>query len=68
MKSPDVKFLLEQSHSKFYLYHIITCNYLEKEHAFATHKFFFQVLGWDILTNKLKSCGMLSYNLGTDEL
>jgi hypothetical protein len=39
MKSPDVKLLLEQSHSKFYLYHIITCNNLEKDHTFATNKF-----------------------------
>jgi hypothetical protein len=39
MKSSDVKFLLEQSHSKFYLYHIITRNNLKKEHAFTTHKF-----------------------------
>jgi hypothetical protein len=39
MKTPDVKFLLEQNHIKFYLYHIITHNNLEKEHAFATHKF-----------------------------
>ena len=66
MKSPDVKFLLEQSHSKFYLYHIITRNNLEKDYAFATHKF--QVLGWDILANKLKSWEILSYSLGTDEL
>jgi hypothetical protein len=40
MKSPDVKFLLEQSHSKFYLYYIITCNNLEKEHAFANPQVF----------------------------
>jgi hypothetical protein len=46
-KTPDVKFLLEQIHSKFY-YHIITCNHLEKDHAFATHKF--KVLGWDIFS------------------
>jgi hypothetical protein len=39
IKSSDVKFLLEQSHSKFYLYHIITRNKLEKERAFTTHKF-----------------------------
>jgi hypothetical protein len=39
MKSLDVKSLLEQTHSKFYLYHIITRNNLENEHAFATHKF-----------------------------
>jgi hypothetical protein len=38
LKTPDVKFLLEQSHSIFYLYHIITCNNLKKDHAFATHK------------------------------
>ena len=66
MKSPYVKFLLEQSHSKFYLYHIITRNNLEKDYAFGTHKF--QVLGWDILANKLKSWKILSYSLGTDEL
>ena len=35
VKSSDVKSLLEQSHSKFYLYHIRTRNNLEKEHAFA---------------------------------
>jgi hypothetical protein len=40
MKSPDVKSLLEQSYSKFYLYHIITRNNLEKEHAFANLQFF----------------------------
>ena len=62
----DVKFLLEQSHSKFYLSHIITRNNLEKDHVFATHKF--QVLGRDILANKLKSWGILSYKLGMDEL
>lgn len=67
MKTPDVKFLLEQSHSKFYLYHIITCNNLEKEHAFATHKFS-SSQDETILANKLESWGILSYNLGTDEL
>jgi hypothetical protein len=30
------------------IYYIITCNNLEKDHAFATHKF--QVLGWDIFS------------------
>jgi hypothetical protein len=43
LKTPDIKFPIEQSHSIFYLSY----------HAFATHKF--QVLGWDILANKLKS-------------
>ena len=67
MKSLDVKFVLEQSHSKFYLYHIITYNNLEKEHAFATHKFSsFQ--DETFLANKLKSWGILRYNLGTNEL
>jgi hypothetical protein len=67
MKLPDVKFLLEQSHSKFYLYHIISCNNLEKKHAFTTHKFSsFQ--DESLLANKHKPCGILSYNLGTDEL
>jgi hypothetical protein len=37
----------------YYIYHIINSNNLEKDHAFATHKF--QVLGWDILANKRKS-------------
>ena len=49
-KTPDVKFLLEQSHSKFYLYHILTRNNLEKDHVFATHKF--QVLGRDIFSQQ----------------
>ena len=49
-KTPDVKFLLEQSHSKFHLYRIITCNNLEKDHVFATHKF--QVLGRDIFSQQ----------------
>ena len=35
IKTLDVKFLLEQSHSKFHLYHILTCNNLEKDHAFG---------------------------------
>ena len=48
------------------IYHILTCNDLEKDHAFATHKF--QVLGWDILANKLKSWKIISYSLGTDKL
>jgi hypothetical protein len=47
------------------IYHIINCNNLEKDHAFATHKF--QVLAWDILANKLKSWGILSYSLGPNE-
>jgi hypothetical protein len=54
MKSPDIKFLLEQSHRKFHLYHIITRNNLEKDHAFVTHKFSsFQ--DESFLANKLKS-------------
>ena len=67
MKTPDVKFLLKQNHSKFYLYHIITRNNLEKEHAFATHMF---SSFWDetFLANKFKSWGILSYSLDTDEL
>ena len=67
IKSSNVKSLLEQSHSKFYLYHVITCNNLEKKHAFAAHKFSsFQDEAF--LANKLKSWGILSYNLGTHEL
>jgi hypothetical protein len=66
-KSSDVKFLLEQNHSKFYLYHIVTHNNLEKEHAFATHKFS-SFMTRHFLANKLKSWGILSYSLGTDEL
>jgi hypothetical protein len=67
MKTLDVKFLLKQSNSKFYLCHIITRNNLEKEPAFATHKFSsFRMRHF--LANKLKSWGILSYSLGTDEL
>jgi hypothetical protein len=40
MKTLDVKSLLEQSHSKFYLYNIITCNKLEKGHAYANPQVF----------------------------
>ena len=66
MKSSDVKSFLEQSHSEFYLYHIITRNNLKKENAFATYKFSsFQ--DETFLANKLKSWGILSYNLGIDE-
>ena len=67
MKSPDVKSLLEQTHSKLYLHHIITHNNLENKHVFATHKFSsFQ--DETFLANKLKSWEILSYSLGTDEL
>ena len=65
MKTPDAKLLLEQSHSKFYLPYY-NLQQLEKDHAFVTHKF--KVLWWDILANKLKSWGILSYSLGIDEL
>jgi len=51
MKSLDVKSLLEQSHSKFYLYHIITRNNLEKDHAFANPQVF-KFLGWDIFSQQ----------------
>ena len=67
MKSPDVKFFVEQSYSKFCLYQIITRNNLKKEHAFATHK----LLGFQdetFLANKLKSWGTLSYSLRINEL
>ena len=64
---PDVKFLLEQSHSKFYLYHTVTCNNLEKEHAFANPQVF-KFQDETFFANKLKSWGILSYSLGTDEL
>jgi hypothetical protein len=67
MKTPDVKSLLEQSHSKCYLYHIITCNNLEKDHAFANPQVF-KFQDETFLVNKLKSWGILNYNLGTDEL
>ena len=49
-KTTDVKFLLEQSHRKVHLHHIITRNNLEKDHVFATHKF--QVLGRDIFSQQ----------------
>jgi hypothetical protein len=50
MKTSDVKFLLEQSHSKFYLYHIITCN-LENDHAFANPQVI-KFSGWDIFSQQ----------------
>ena len=65
MKNLDVKFLLEQSHSKFYLpYHNL--QQLRKESCFCNP----QVCSFRMrhFSQQIKSWVTLSYSLGIDEL